>query len=248
MSNDDNVVLQLERIVKRFGRLEVLRGIDLIVHERDVLVLIGPSGSGKSTCLRCINGLEVPDGGAVYFRGKRINFAERRQRRELRKRIGIVFQSYNLFPHLTVEENITIGPRKVLGIERRAAIQQAHQLLEKFGLLDKAQELPDRLSGGQQQRVAIIRALAMKPQVLLLDEVTSALDPELTREVLDLITQLAAEGMTMVVVSHEIPFVRRIATRIAFLEAGQIVIQGPAQEVLNSHNERVQKFLKALEV
>jgi len=247
MTGENEAILRLEGVTKSFGKLVVLKGIDLAVRKGEVVALIGPSGSGKSTCLRCINGLEVPDSGRVYFRGRQVNFTNRHERREIRKHIGIVFQSYNLFPHMTVEENITIGPRKVLGEERGEALRRAHELLEKFGLADKARAMPDQLSGGQQQRVAIIRALAMKPEILLLDEVTSALDPELTREVLNLITQLAAEGLTMVLVSHEMAFVRRTAVRVAFMEAGRIVLEGPVNEVLNTDNERVRRFLVALE-
>ncbi|MEM3658658.1 MAG: amino acid ABC transporter ATP-binding protein [Candidatus Hadarchaeum sp.] len=240
-------ILELRDLHKYFGSLHVLKSVSFEVLPQEVVAIIGPSGCGKSTCLRCINGLELPDKGQVVFKGQVVNFRRRQERIEIKKHIGIVFQSYNLFPHMTVEENITLGPRKVLGLSRKDALTRAHALLERFGLLDKARAFPDQLSGGQQQRVAIIRTLAMKPDILLLDEVTSALDPELTAEVLFLLEELAEEGMTMVIVSHEMAFIRRTADRVIFMEEGRILVNAPTADVFNTSNERVRRFISALE-
>jgi polar amino acid transport system ATP-binding protein len=236
--------LRIEGLYKSFGSLEVLRGIDLAVAEHEVVCLIGASGSGKSTLLRCINLLEPIDAGRIVVAGDEIT-ARGVDVDRVRRRIGIVFQAFNLFPHMTVLGNVTLAPRRVLGKGRAEADDEAASLLERFGLADKRLEYPDRLSGGQQQRVAIVRALAMRPDLLLLDEVTSALDPELVAEVLDVIRELAAGGMTMVIATHEMTFARDIAHRIVFLDAGRILEQGPPSEILTAPKEpRTRQFLQ----
>ena len=236
--------LAIERLHKSFGKLEVLREIDLELAEHEVVCLIGASGSGKSTLLRCINLLEPVDAGRIVVGGEEITDPTIDVDR-VRRRIGIVFQAFNLFPHMNVLSNVTLAPRKVLGKSRAEADDEAAALLSRFGLADKRLEYPDRLSGGQQQRVAIVRALAMRPDLLLLDEVTSALDPELVAEVLDVIRELATGGMTMVIATHEMGFARDIAHRIAFLDAGQILEQGPPAEILTSPKEpRTRQFLQ----
>ena len=235
--------LRIEGLRKSFGDLEVLRGIDLTVAEHEVVCLIGASGSGKSTLLRCINLLEDVDAGRIFIEGAEITAAGVNVNR-IRRRVGIVFQAFNLFPHMTVLGNVTLAPRKVLRLSRAEAEASAIALLERFGLADKKNEFPDRLSGGQQQRAAIVRALAMKPDLLLLDEITSALDPELVAEVLDVIRELAAEGMTMVIATHEMGFARDVADRICFLDAGVILEQGPPREILfKPHQARTRQFL-----
>jgi polar amino acid transport system ATP-binding protein len=235
--------LRIEGLHKSFGPLEVLRGIDLDVAEHEVVCLIGASGSGKSTLLRCINLLEPIDAGRIFVEGEEIT-AEGVHLDQLRRRIGIVFQSYNLFPHMSVLDNVTLGPRKALKTTRAQADAEATELLARFGLADKRDEAPDRLSGGQQQRVAIVRALAMKPDLLLLDEVTSALDPELVAEVLNVIRELAASGMTMLIATHEMGFARDIASRVCFLDQGRILEQGPPDEIFsNPREERTRQFL-----
>jgi polar amino acid transport system ATP-binding protein len=240
------VGLAIERLHKSFGKLEVLRGIDLAVAEHEVICLIGASGSGKSTLLRCVNLLEPIDAGRIVLDGQDIT-APGVDLNRVRRRIGIVFQSFNLFPHMSVLDNITLGPRKVLGTPRAQAEADATALLERFGLVEKRAEYPDRLSGGQQQRVAIVRALAMQPDLLLLDEVTSALDPELVAEVLQLIRELAAGGMTMLIATHEMGFARDIASRVCFLDAGVILEQGSPQEIFSSPREpRTQQFLQRI--
>ena len=211
--------LRIEGLHKSFGTLEVLRGIDLDVAEHEVVCLIGASGSGKSTLLRCINLLEPIDAGRIVVEGAEIT-AGGVDLDRIRRRIGIVFQAFNLFPHMSVLDNVTLAPRRVLKVPRARAEADADELLARFGLADKRNEVPDRLSGGQQQRVAIVRALAMKPDILLLDEVTSALDPELVAEVLNVIRELAASGMTMIIATHEMSFARDIADRVCFLDAG----------------------------
>jgi polar amino acid transport system ATP-binding protein len=238
--------LVIEGLHKSFGRLEVLRGIDLTVGEHEVVALIGASGSGKSTLLRCINLLETIDAGRIWIEGQEIT-AEGVDVDRVRRRIGIVFQSFNLFPHMTVLRNVTLAPRKVLKVRETEADERAMALLERFGLADKRDEYPDRLSGGQQQRAAIVRALAMQPDIMLLDEITAALDPELVAEVLDVIRELAAEGMTLVLATHEMGFARDVADRICFLDGGVILEQGPPSEVLVSPREpRTQQFLKRI--
>ena len=238
--------LRIDGLHKSFGTLEVLRGIDLVVAEHEVVCLIGASGSGKSTLLRCINLLEPADAGRIVVGGDEIT-AEGVAVDRIRRRIGIVFQSFNLFPHMSVLDNVTLAPRRVLKVPRPTAEADATELLTRFGLADKRDELPDRLSGGQQQRVAIVRALAMKPDVLPLDEVTSALDPELVAEVLGVIRELAASGMTMVIATHEMGFARDIADRVCFLDAGTIIEQGPPSVILNDPREpRTRQFLQRI--
>jgi polar amino acid transport system ATP-binding protein len=238
--------LQVEGLRKSFGKLEVLRGIDLAVAEHEVVCLIGASGSGKSTLLRCVNLLERIDAGRIVVEGDEIT-DRRVDVNRVRQRIGIVFQAYNLFPHKSVLANVTLGPRTVLGLSRADAEQEALELLGRFGLADKAREYPDRLSGGQQQRVAIVRALAMRPGLMLLDEVTSALDPELVAEVLAVIRELAVGGMTMLIATHEMSFARDIADRVCFLDAGVILEQGPPAEIFaRPREERTQQFLQRI--
>jgi polar amino acid transport system ATP-binding protein len=238
--------LRIEGLHKAFGELEVLRGIDLEVAEHEVVCLIGASGSGKSTLLRCINLLETIDAGRIVVEGEDIT-ADGVHLDRIRRHIGIVFQAFNLFPHMSVLDNITLAPRRVLKTPRATAESQATELLERFGLADKRNESPDRLSGGQQQRVAIVRALAMKPDLLLLDEVTSALDPELVAEVLNVIRELAASGMTMLIATHEMGFARDIADRVCFLDAGTIIEQGPPGRILSEPQEpRTRQFLQRI--
>ena len=237
-------VLRLGGVHKAFGPLTVLAGIDLELREHEVVCLIGASGSGKSTLLRCVNLLEPIDAGSIEVGGEEIT-ARGVDQDLLRRGIGIVFQAFNLFPHLRVIDNVTLAPRKVLGRPRAEAEASALDLLRRFGLADKAREYPDRLSGGQQQRVAIVRALAMEPRLLLLDEVTSALDPELIAEVLDLVRELATAGMTMLIATHEMSFARDVADRICFLDAGRILEEGPPAQVLGAPREaRTQQFLQ----
>jgi len=238
--------LVLEDIHKSFGKLEVLRGIDLTLGEHEVVCLIGASGSGKSTLLRCVNLLEPIDAGRIVVHGEDVT-APGVSVNELRRGIGIVFQSFNLFPHMSVLGNITLAPRKALGLSKADAEARADELLARFGLADKREEYPDRLSGGQQQRVAIVRALAMQPRLMLFDEVTSALDPELVAEVLELIRELASEGMTMLIATHEMGFARDVANRVCFLDAGVILEQGTPTEIFGAPREpRTQQFLQRI--
>jgi len=228
---------------KSFGRHEVLRGIDLSVGEHEVVCLIGASGSGKSTLLRCINLLEPINAGRIVLAGDDIT--RPRDVNAVRRRIGIVFQSFNLFPHMSVLRNVTLAPRDALHLSRREAEERATTLLDRFGLADKRDAYPDRLSGGQQQRVAIVRALAMQPELMLFDEVTSALDPELVAEVLEVIRELATGGMTMILATHEMSFARDIANRVCFLDDGQILEEGPPAQIFSSPREpRTQRFLQ----
>jgi len=238
--------LRIEDLHKAFGELEVLRGIDLVVAEHEVVCLIGASGSGKSTLLRCVNLLEPIDSGRIVVHGEEVTAAGVNVN-ELRRGIGIVFQSFNLFPHMSVLENITLAPRKALGLPKADAQARADELLARFGLADKRDEYPDRLSGGQQQRVAIVRALAMQPGLMLLDEVTSALDPELVAEVLSVIRELATEGMTMLIATHEMGFARDVANRVCFLDAGVILEEGTPEEIFGAPREpRTQQFLQRI--
>jgi polar amino acid transport system ATP-binding protein len=238
--------LRIEGLRKSFGKLEVLRGIDLAVEEHEVVCLIGASGSGKSTLLRCINLLERIDAGRIVVGGDEIT-ARGVDVNRVRRRIGIVFQAFNLFPHMSVLRNVTLAPRDALHLPRAEADARALELLERFGLADKRDEYPDRLSGGQQQRVAIVRALAMQPQLMLLDEVTSALDPELVAEVLEVIRELAEGGMTMLIATHEMGFARDIAARVCFLDAGVILEQGPPEQIFAAPRQpRTQQFLKRI--
>jgi polar amino acid transport system ATP-binding protein len=235
--------LELHGVRKSFGRVEVLRGVDLAVEDHEVVCLIGASGSGKSTLLRCVNLVEPIDAGRIVVEGQEVT-ARRVDANSVRRRIGIVFQAFNLFPHMSVLRNVTLGPRAVLGLSRADAEARAQELLVRFGLADKAADYPDRLSGGQQQRVAIVRALAMEPDLMLLDEVTSALDPELVAEVLEVIRELAAGGMTMLIATHEMGFAREIADRVCFLDDGLILEQGPPDEIFSAPREpRTQQFL-----
>jgi polar amino acid transport system ATP-binding protein len=238
--------LELHAIHKSFGDHEVLRGIDLDVAEHEVVCLIGASGSGKSTLLRCVNLLEPIDSGRIVVGGDEVT-ARGVDVNRVRRRIGIVFQAFNLFPHMTVLRNVTLAPTRALGLPRAEAEAEARQLLDRFGLAARAGEYPDRLSGGQQQRVAIVRALAMRPELMLLDEVTSALDPELVAEVLQVIRELAAGGMTMVIATHEMSFARDIADRVCFLDEGVILEQGPPAQILTAPEEpRTQQFLQRI--
>ena len=235
--------IAIEGLHKSFDDLHVLRGLDLEVADHEVICLIGASGSGKSTLLRCINLIESIDAGRIVVEGDEITAMDV-DVNSIRRRIGIVFQSFNLFPHMSVLRNITLAPTKVIGESVEQATAEARELLDRFGLADKADEYPDRLSGGQQQRVAIIRALAMRPAIMLLDEVTSALDPELVAEVLDVIRELAAAGMTMVIATHEMSFARDIATRVCFLDEGVIAEQGPPEQIFGSPtHDRTKQFL-----
>ena len=244
-------MVKLEGICKRFGELEVLKGVDVDIAKGEVVCILGPSGSGKSTLLRCVNLLEPPEKGDIYIEGKSICKGPGSGSGEssweldfVRQRVGIVFQQFNLFPHKTALENVTLAPESVLGRSRAEARAKATELLERVGLGDKLGQYPERLSGGQQQRVAIARALAMDPHVMLFDEVTSALDPELVKEVLDTMRELAEEGMTMIVVTHEIGFAREVADRVIFMDGGVIVEEGPPAEVLeNPREERTKQFL-----
>jgi polar amino acid transport system ATP-binding protein len=238
--------VRLENVRKSFGTNEVLRGIDLELDDHEVVCLIGASGSGKSTLLRCVNLLEPLDAGRIFLGGEEIT-RRGADVNAVRRRIGIVFQAFNLFPHMTVLRNVTLAPRDVLGVSRAEAEARALELLARFGLADRAGEYPDRLSGGQQQRVAIVRALAMRPELMLFDEVTSALDPELVAEVLEVIRELAEGGMTMLIATHEMGFARDIASRVCFLDAGQILEQGPPQEIFASPKQpRTQQFLERI--
>jgi polar amino acid transport system ATP-binding protein len=238
--------LRIEQLRKSYGAEEVLRGIDLTVAPHEVICLIGASGSGKSTLLRCVNLLERIDAGAIWLDGQLITGPGVDQNL-VRRHIGIVFQSFNLFPHMTVERNVTLAPMKVLGLSRAEAVSRAAELLDRFGLGEKRSDYPDRLSGGQQQRVAIVRALAMRPRLMLLDEVTSALDPELVADVLDVIRELAKSGMTMLIATHEMGFARDIASRVCFLSDGQIIEQAPPDQLFSQpSDERTRRFLRRI--
>jgi len=241
-----SALLELDGVHKRFGSSEVLRSVSLELAEHQVLSLIGPSGCGKSTLLRCINALESIDSGVIRIDGERVSGPGVDLKR-LRREVGIVFQSYNLFPHMTVMDNITLAPRRVLRRPRAEAEATAEVLLRRIGLWDKALDYPDRLSGGQQQRAAIARALAMQPRLLLLDEITSALDPELVGEVLSIVRELAAEGMTMVFATHEMSFARDVSDTVCFLADGSICESGPPDAVLASPQQpRTQAFLRRI--
>jgi polar amino acid transport system ATP-binding protein len=238
--------IRIEELHKSFGSNEVLKGINLAVDTHEVVCLIGASGSGKSTLLRCANLLEPIDSGRIRLWGQEITGAGIDQNL-VRRSVGIVFQAFNLFPHMTVLRNVTLAPTKALGTPRAKAEEEARALLSRFGLLDKQAEYPDRLSGGQQQRVAIVRALAMQPQIMLLDEVTSALDPELVAEVLDVIRELADSGMTMLIATHEMGFARDIARRVCFLEEGRIIEDAaPAELFTEPKDERTRRFLRRI--
>jgi polar amino acid transport system ATP-binding protein len=236
--------LEVKGVHKAYGDNAVLRGVSLEIDEHEVVALIGASGCGKSTLLRCINLLEPIDAGAILLDGVDISWPGY-DSNKARRQIGIVFQSFNLFPHRSVIDNVTLAPRKVLRLSSEEATDRAMQLLTRFGLAEKAQDFPDRLSGGQQQRVAIVRALAMKPQIMLFDEITSALDPELVGEVLAVIRDLKDNGLTMMLATHEMAFAREIATRVAFLDGGEVAELGPPEQVLSEpQQERTRRFLR----
>ena len=238
--------IELRDISKSYGDLPVIKHLSMSVEEHEVVSLIGPSGSGKSTLLRCINGLEAIDDGEILVHGDRITGAGV-DVNALRRDIGIVFQGYNLFPHMTVLGNVTLAPVKVLKLSRQVAEERAMVLLTRFGLADKAKEYPDRMSGGQQQRVAIVRALAMEPMVLLLDEITSALDPELVSEVLNIVRDLAEEGMTMLLATHEMGFAREVSSKVCFLCDGSIYEEGPPEQIFSdSTRERTRAFVRSI--
>lgn len=240
-----NPILHLQDMKMAFGSLEVLKGVNLTIQEGESIAIIGPSGSGKSTLLRCLNRLETPTGGDVIFEGETIN--QKTDVNRLRTRMGMVFQHFNLFPHMTALGNIIEAPVHVKKISRQSAEAEAKDLLEKVGLAEKAGFYPRQLSGGQKQRVAIARCLAMQPRLLLLDEITSALDPELVGEVLDVIRKLAKQGMTMLLVTHEMRFAREVADRVVFMDGGVVVEQGPPEEIFtNPKSVRLRKFLTAV--
>ncbi|MBA2531239.1 MAG: amino acid ABC transporter ATP-binding protein [Nocardioidaceae bacterium] len=237
-------LLRLESVRKQFGDNIVLRDLELSVDTHEVVALIGSSGSGKSTLLRCVNLLETVDDGAVWFDGRDIS-DPRVDVNQVRRDIGMVFQAYNLFPHLSVVDNVTLAPRRLLGLPRAEAVAMAHELLARFGLADKADVHPDKLSGGQQQRVALVRAVAMRPRLLMLDEITSALDPELVGEVLSAIADLKEQGMTLLMATHEMAFARDVADRLAFLHAGSVLEEGPPAALLDApRHERTAAFLR----
>ncbi|ASV88782.1 AAA domain protein (plasmid) [Ochrobactrum quorumnocens] len=239
-------LIEIDKAYKRYGALEVLSGISLNIEEHQVVCLIGPSGCGKSTLLRCINRLEAIDEGEIRLHGDRVT-GPGVDLDLLRREIGIVFQGYNLFPHMSVMENVTLAPTKVLGMPLKEAEEKGMALLARIGLDHKAKEYPDRLSGGQQQRVAIVRALLMDPTLLLLDEITSALDPELVSEVLDIVRDLAKKGMTMVLATHEMGFAREVADKVCFLQNGKVYEEGPPSQIFgNPQGERTQAFLKRI--
>ncbi|HEV3377955.1 MAG TPA: amino acid ABC transporter ATP-binding protein [Thermoleophilaceae bacterium] len=243
MGDDGRPLVELDQVRKSFGDNVVLDGVDLNVERGSAIVIAGPSGSGKSTMLRCINGLEPIDAGEVRFDGAPIDYSGKALSR-LRADIGMVFQQFNLFPHMTVLENVMLGPVKSKGVSREEARERARRLLERVGIPEKADEYPADLSGGQQQRVAIARALAMEPKLMLFDEPTSALDPEMIREVLDVMRQLARDGMTMIVVTHEMGFAREVCDRIVFIDAGEIVEEGPPDEFFSAaRSPRAKEFV-----
>src|SRR5690625_2646335 len=236
-------MIKIEGLVKSFGDLEVLKGIDYEIKEKDVICIIGASGSGKSTFLRCINLLEEITAGAIYIEGVQVN-DPKTNINDIRTDVGMVFQQFNLFPHMNVLDNITIAPRKIRQMNPKEAEQLAHELLAKVGLADKATNYPEQLSGGQMQRVAIARALAMQPKIMLFDEPTSALDPEMVKEVLDVMKQLAEEGMTMIVVTHEMGFAREVSDRVLFIDGGYLEEEGPPEQIFkNPQSERTRAFL-----
>ncbi len=238
--------LEIKKVEKEFGPIKVLRGLDMEVSEHQVVCLIGPSGCGKSTLLRCINGLEQIQGGEIRLAGDRVS-GPGVDLNKLRQQAGIVFQSFNLFPHMSVMENVTLAPVKVLSMTRAVAEAKAMALLKRIGLEAKAHEYPDRLSGGQQQRVAIVRALAMEPKLMLLDEITSALDPELVSEVLNIVRDLAGQGMTMLLATHEMGFAREVASKVCFLYEGVVHEEGPPEQLFGSpKHERTRSFLKRI--
>ena len=235
-------MIKIENLHKRFGKLEVLNGIDINVEKGEIIAIIGPSGSGKSTFLRCINRLEEPSEGKIFIDGENI-LSKETNINKIREKVGMVFQHFNLFLHKNVIKNITLAPIKIKNYSVELAEKKADKLLSKVGLLDKKYAFPNQLSGGQKQRIAIARALAMEPEVMLFDEPTSALDPEMIKEVLDVMIELAREGMTMLIVTHEMGFAREVADRVLFMDGGYIVEEGTPQEVFSSSNARIKEFL-----
>lgn len=245
--NEKKAILEMKHIEKRYDNLEVLKGISLTVRKGEVVVIVGPSGCGKSTLLRCINGLEPIQAGEISLNGESINKQTKNMHR-IRQKIGMVFQSYELFPHMTILDNIILGPLKAQHRDKREVIREAEELLDRVGLLKKRDAYPRQLSGGQKQRVAIVRALCMHPEIMLFDEVTAALDPEMVREVLDVMLELARDGSTMVIVTHEMQFARAIADRIIFLDQGEIIEENdPETFFTNPNTERARKFLNIFE-
>ena len=242
--SENKVVLSLQNVTKKFGKLTVLDDMSLDVHEHEIVVLCGPSGGGKSTLLRTINGLEKIDGGKIYYRDELIT---NKNIKEVRKHVGMVFQSFNLFDNLTIQDNLTIAPVKILKKNKQEAIAQAQKYMDTFGIGDKMHHYPHQLSGGQKQRVAIVRSMMMEPDVMLFDEPTSALDPEMIKEVLDSIRRLADMGMTMIIVTHEISFAREVASRVLFLEKAKIRVVAPTKEFFEDvKDERLQQFLSVI--
>ena len=242
----DNPLIKAEGVEKDFGKVKALNGVDLTINKGEVVVIIGPSGSGKSTFLRCLNLLEMPTGGRILFENTDLTDAKVDINKH-RERMGMVFQHFNLFPHMTVLKNMTIAPMKLHGKSKAEADEMAMKLLEKVGLRDRANAYPNQLSGGQKQRVAIVRALCMEPDVMLFDEPTSALDPEMVGEVLEVMKSLAREGMTMVVVTHEMGFAKEVASRVIFMDGGRILEQGKPEDIFsNPKNERTRQFLNSI--
>lgn len=244
--SENNKLLEIKNLHKSFGNLDVIKGVDLEIDKGDILVIVGPSGSGKSTVLRCMNLLETPTSGDIIFEGKSI-LDNKKEIDKVREKIGMVFQSFNLFPNKTIIDNIILAPMKVKGKSKEDAMKKAEELLNRVGLIDKKDAYPTQLSGGQQQRIAIARALAMEPDVMLFDEPTSALDPEMVNEVLDVIKELAKEGMTMAIVTHEMGFAKEVADRVIFIDEGKIVEDGTPDDVFNhSKSDRARDFFKKI--
>lgn len=244
--SENNTLLEIKNLHKSFGNLDVIKGVDLEIDKGDILVIVGPSGSGKSTVLRCMNLLETPTSGDIIFEGKSI-LDNKKEIDKIREKIGMVFQNFNLFPNKTIIDNIILAPMKVKGKSKEDAMKKAEELLNRVGLIDKKDAYPTQLSGGQQQRIAIARALAMEPDVMLFDEPTSALDPEMVNEVLDVIKELAKEGMTMAIVTHEMGFAKEVADRVIFIDEGKIVEDGTPDDVFNhSKSDRARDFFKKI--
>ena len=240
-------MIKLKGIYKSFGKVHAVNGVDLHVKKGEIVCVIGPSGSGKSTLLRCINGLEIADKGSITVNDELLNMKNKKQMENVRSKMGFVFQHFNLFPHMTVESNITLAPVDVLGVDPEEAKATAAELLKRVGLLEKKDVYPAQLSGGQKQRVAIARALAMNPEVMLFDEPTSALDPEMIGEVLDVMKELANAGITMIVVTHEMGFAKEVATRVIFMDEGRIIEEGTPDDIFNHpENERTKSFLSSI--